>query len=151
MKKALDVHGKYVDGLKELVPSRDFEAQCVFQPLPLVITSQSVARGGNVFGLDRVKHDSVLLLFMIELPNPATKKAAFDLLQPLVREIETFADSVDGRTDWRYLNYCDASQDPLGSYGEENIRLMRQVSEKYDPTGVFQHRVPGGYKLRSTQ
>jgi hypothetical protein len=49
--------------------------------------------------------------------------------------------------DFRYLNYCDISQDPLSTYGEDNIKQMQEVAIKYDPTGVFQRRVPGGFKI----
>lgn len=48
---------------------------------------------------------------------------------------------------FRYLNYSDISQDPLSTYGEDNFKRMREVAMKYDPTGVFQTRVPGGFKL----
>lgn len=48
---------------------------------------------------------------------------------------------------FQYLNYAAPFQTPLESYGEENLRFLRAVSEKYDPKGVFQKRVPGGFKL----
>lgn len=48
---------------------------------------------------------------------------------------------------FRYLNYSDISQDPLSTYGEENVTQMREVAVKHDPTGVFQNRVPGGFKI----
>jgi hypothetical protein len=37
----------------------------------------------------------------------------------------------------------------LSGYGEKNLEHMRKVSEKYDPEGVFQTMVPGGFKLRN--
>lgn len=45
------------------------------------------------------------------------------------------------------LNYALPTQDPIASYGEENIKAMWDVSRKYDPKGVFQRLVPGGFKL----
>lgn len=48
---------------------------------------------------------------------------------------------------WRYLNYAAQDQDPLGSYGEENLARLRAVSGKFDPRGMFQRNVPGGFKL----
>ena len=48
------------------------------------------------------------------------------------------------------MNYADASQDVLGSYGEVNVRKMLAVLRKYDPEGIFQKRVPGGFKLPQT-
>jgi hypothetical protein len=44
-----------------------------------------------------------------------------------------------------YLNYAGRRQDPIGSYGTKD--QLRKVSKKYDPNGVFQKQVPGGFKL----
>lgn len=46
-----------------------------------------------------------------------------------------------------YLNYALESQDPIGSYGQDNLNSMRATSLKYDPRQVFQRLVPGGFKL----
>ncbi len=48
---------------------------------------------------------------------------------------------------FQYLNYAAAYQTPLEPYGEENLMFMRGVSREYDPKGVFQKQVPGGFKL----
>lgn len=45
------------------------------------------------------------------------------------------------------MNYASAGQPVIEGYGEENVRFLREVSRKYDPKGVFQRRVPGGFKL----
>lgn len=48
---------------------------------------------------------------------------------------------------FRYLNYSDISQDPLSTYGENNIKQMQEVAVKYDPNGIYQRLVPGGFKI----
>ena len=48
---------------------------------------------------------------------------------------------------FQYTNYADSSQQPLESYGMQNLQSLRTVSRKYDPKGVFQKQVPGGFKL----
>jgi len=35
----------------------------------------------------------------------------------------------------------------MAGYGEESLERMKGVSKKYDPEGVFQRGVPGGFKL----
>jgi hypothetical protein len=49
--------------------------------------------------------------------------------------------------DFVYLNYSFNCQDLIGSYGAENKRRLQEVSKKYDPEGVFQKAIPGGFKL----
>ena len=46
-----------------------------------------------------------------------------------------------------YWNYAFSDQDPLLSYGKENVEKLRNVSKKYDPDGMFQTACPGGFKL----
>lgn len=50
-----------------------------------------------------------------------------------------------------YLNYADPSQDPLASYGEENVKFMKKVAAEYDAPGVFQTLCPGGFKLSKVE
>lgn len=63
------------------------------------------------------------------------------------RDIEDYSRSLDAQVDYYYMNYADGTQDVLSSYGEENVRMALDVARKYDPTGVFQKRVVGGFKL----
>jgi hypothetical protein len=35
----------------------------------------------------------------------------------------------------------------IEGYGAANVAFLRDVSRKYDPLGVFQKLVPGGFKL----
>jgi hypothetical protein len=46
-----------------------------------------------------------------------------------------------------YLNYAASWQDPINSYGPASVANLQAVSRKYDPSGVFQKQVPGGFKL----
>lgn len=62
-------------------------------------------------------------------------------------ELAAFAKSIGADNEYIYLDYADADQDPLGSYGEENVRKMKVAAKKYDPKGVFQKLQPGGFKL----
>ncbi|KAE9577627.1 hypothetical protein CGMCC3_g6104 [Colletotrichum fructicola] len=146
--KAADVFESLVKMMKDQVTDHDFVFQMVLQPLPVSFGKHSAVRGGNMFGLEHIKDDCVLLVWTVEVATPELRTTvAFPALKGAIDEIEAYAKSVNGDVKFRYLNYCDASQDPLGSYGEENVRKMREAAEKYDPAGVFQRRVPGGFKI----
>ncbi|KAI6263969.1 hypothetical protein MCOR14_011784 [Pyricularia oryzae] len=64
-----------------------------------------------------------------------------------VDSIKTFAVENGADDEFLFLNYADLSQNPLGSYGDKNIAFMEEVASKYDPNGVFQQNMPGGFKL----
>lgn len=89
----------------------------------------------------------MLLVAAVEGSSPGFYDIAFPIYKAAIDELEDFAKSVGGNVEFRYLNYCDGSQDPLATYGAANIRKMKEASAKYDPTGVFQNRVPGGFKI----
>jgi hypothetical protein len=46
-----------------------------------------------------------------------------------------------------YLNYAFQEEDPIASYGAENVEFLREVSKDVDPEGVFQRLARGGFKL----
>lgn len=65
----------------------------------------------------------------------------------LIDDVVAHSRSVGKANEWLYLNYAWGTQDVLASYGPENVAKMRAASAKYDPDGVFQRLVPGGFKL----
>lgn len=49
--------------------------------------------------------------------------------------------------DFLYLNFAGGFQDPISGYGAKNVEFLRRVAAQYDPQGVFQKLMPGGFKL----
>lgn len=71
-----------------------------------------------------------------------------DRLAKLVADTNAVAKKHDdGARDFAYFNYADSAQNPLGGYGADNVQLMKRVAKSYDPEGVFQTRVSGGFKI----
>ena len=46
-----------------------------------------------------------------------------------------------------YMNDASRDQNPLVSYGLENLDRLRDISRKYDPAQVFQELQGGGFLL----
>ncbi|KAI1390253.1 FAD-binding domain-containing protein [Hypoxylon trugodes] len=137
-----------LDKLREAIPDNNFGVNMVFQPLLASWQHHSVVRGGNMLGLENLSDDCVILVVGNEVGTAElSDNVSAPVLKEMFDDIKSYAKSVDKHVDYLYLNYCDGSQNPMGSYGEENIKKMREASAKYDPTGVFQERVPGGYKI----
>lgn len=64
-----------------------------------------------------------------------------------VQDVDAAAKKLGTNDDFVYLNFAGGFQNPLQSYGSESLEFMRSVAQKYDPSGVFQKLVPGGFKL----
>lgn len=46
-----------------------------------------------------------------------------------------------------FLNDAYSTQPVFRSYGTDNFRKLRATARKYDPRGMFQTQVPGGFKV----
>lgn len=47
----------------------------------------------------------------------------------------------------RCLKYCATWQKLFETYGENNLRFLKEVSRRYNPDGLFQWGFVGGFKL----
>ena len=68
----------------------------------------------------------------------------------LISEIEDAAREQNKQTGYLYLNYAYPGQDVFGdgsADGGEKKKFLQDVSRRYDPDGIFQRCVPGGFKL----
>ena len=112
-----------------------------------LVQPHPVTNGTNMFGLTPQKTDDV----MIDMTAAYTNKADDALVQSVINDIvgrqRTVLKSHGHLMDFIYLNYADSSQKVFQSFGADNVAKLKAVSKKYDPKGVFQKRVPGGFKL----
>lgn len=46
-----------------------------------------------------------------------------------------------------YSNYASRDQNPLASYGIENVQELKAIARRYDPAGIFQTLQNGGWLL----
>lgn len=118
-----------------------------FEPLPSVMLSHSAATGGNVLGLEPEDGNGVILLVSALWPNSSSNDSVYRKGRDTFAAIKAVAERKGMLRKFEYLNYAGPHQAPLASYGTDNLDYLRKVSKKYDPTGVFQRKVPGGFKL----
>jgi hypothetical protein len=65
----------------------------------------------------------------------------------LLEQIDEAAAARQADHPYRFINYCMEWQRPYEGCGEENLKLMKDASRKYDPKGLFQRGQEGGFKL----
>ncbi|KAK8209488.1 FAD binding domain-containing protein [Phyllosticta capitalensis] len=132
----------------ETVGDRDeLHLSPMFQPLPVSFTKHSVANGGNILGLDRFSENNILFLYVIGWMKKENDEFMHKISEQYIEDLDSYAKSIGKSNPYIYLPYADPTQDPLSSYGSANILKMRAAAAKYDPEGVFQTMVPGGFKL----
>lgn len=148
LKQVMGLYETLFADLKASFATDNFNAQLVYQPIPSYFGQIGVEKGGNVLGLDTsLTSDAVLLLLIIQTETVPNEAVAHARGSSFIAKVENAAKATGNDLPFRYLNYVNPNQDPLGSYGAENVEHIRAVATKYDPTGVFQTRVPGGFKI----
>ncbi|OTA92459.1 hypothetical protein M434DRAFT_387304 [Hypoxylon sp. CO27-5] len=145
--KAVELHHDLVEEMKAESSDGDFETQAFFQPFPTVIAQHGSDRGGNILGIDRHTENGIVLLASLAINGVDQEVLGRKKMLAWKDALEKFGEDLGLLLEYRYMNYADGSQDVLGSYGEENVQKMLALSRKYDPDGVFQTQLPGGFKL----
>ncbi|KAI9698501.1 MAG: hypothetical protein M1836_004082 [Candelina mexicana] len=117
------------------------------QPLPRIITEHSITGGGNMLGLDGTQGNLILFILEISWSNSQDDASINNAADALLAEVKAYTKIVEKDNDFIYLNYALHSQKPFEGYGSANLETMKRVSKKYDPDGVWQNLVKGGFKL----
>ena len=118
-----------------------------FQPIPTIITAKSAPDGGDSLGLDPSGGNLISLLLTISWASASDDDLVDTQAKALIAQSEAAAQKMGKSHRYIYLNYAAPWQDPISGYGAANKAQLQAVSCKYDPLGVFQRQVPGGFKL----
>lgn len=147
IRKAVSLHRVLVEAMKRDSSDGDFETLCYFQPLPSIVGQRGTEKDGNILGVDGLEDNAIVWLGSLAVNGFDQELMGRNKMLEWKDAVEQYSRSIGAFVSYRYMNYADASQNVLASYGEENVRKMLKVSRKYDPEGIFQKRVPGGFKL----
>lgn len=82
----------------------------MFQSIATGFSKHSVAKGGNVLGLDMETENVVMLLYNIAVKSPELEALARKKLFASFKAMRKYAASLDGLVNWTYLNYADGTQ-----------------------------------------
>jgi hypothetical protein len=139
---------------KELVPqiSETFadanpSAELTFQALPAPPRNDS---GPNTLGFSAAEtpeRDMIFLQIVFTFDGAEATQGLDKGLKDLIETVEELTQEQGLYHPYKYLNFAAWFQDPLGGYGKEQKKKLREVAKKYDPAGMFQKQVPGGFKL----
>ncbi|KAI1771794.1 hypothetical protein F4818DRAFT_189815 [Hypoxylon cercidicola] len=145
--KALDLHRQFVDDWKAQSPDGDFICHGILQAIPTIFSKHSVEKGGNMLGLDRETDNAIMFQVQLMVNGVEQEQLGRERMVAFREAVKQYTIDLGGDVSWEYLNYADFTQDPLSTYGQKNIDHIREVATKYDPTGIFQTRMPGGFKI----
>jgi hypothetical protein len=97
--------------------------------------------------MERYKENFIMYQSYLSWSEAKDDELFINLGLMLTDGIKSFAESKGTSIEYLYLNYADKDQNPLSAYGADKVKFMKTVSRKYDPYGVFQTLLPGGFKV----
>ncbi|KAI1268039.1 FAD-binding domain-containing protein [Xylariaceae sp. FL1019] len=144
LQAATDIYSKGIEPLKSC---EGVLLSMTLQPYPLSLLQSSATQGGNVLGLKPELGPLVSILYLTFWEDKEDDNKIMKHLRASLEEVDRDAESRGTLVPFKYLNYAGTFQDPIGSYGNENVERLKNASAKFDPDGLFQKGVPGGWKL----
>ncbi|CAG5178535.1 uncharacterized protein ALTATR162_LOCUS8749 [Alternaria atra] len=127
--------------------SGQWRVSCLHQVWATSYTANSTARGGNVLGMERYSENFIMYQSYLSWSEAKDDELFISLGKMLTDGIQKFATVKGTAVEYLYLNYADKDQDPLSAYGTDKVAFMKKVAKKYDPFGVYQKLLPGGFKI----
>ncbi|KAL1796231.1 hypothetical protein ACET3X_004771 [Alternaria dauci] len=138
VQKALD------SGLQE---DQRFAPMLGIQPLTQNLLKAQATRGGNVMGLHDDQAPLIVCSFGWEWSHESDDTTVIAGIESVLEQSVSAAKKRDLYHPFKYMNYAAKDQDPIRSYGDDNIEFLRRVRDVYDADGVFTTLVPGGHKM----
>ncbi|RYP51844.1 hypothetical protein DL768_002920 [Monosporascus sp. mg162] len=115
------------------------------QPISKSMAEASRERGGDPMNV--TPRDQLWAAVNIGWSLESDDDTVYQILQDCVAAVDEYV-KVQGVFDgFRFINDAYTNQQPFRSYGEDSWSRLKDVHQQYDPMGVFQHLVPGGFKL----
>ena len=143
-------HDKWEQALATLQTLDGFIFSFGFHPITKALLQNSAASGGNA--KDIPPSDGPLFVVLL---NPTWNRAEDDekvitTVTRLLADFEELASEKGLLHRYKFTNYAYKTQDVFNGYGQESLARLKEVGRKYDPEGIFQKAVPGGFKLESS-
>lgn len=140
-------HDKWQEALAKIKDAEGFIFSFGFHPLTRALLESSAKAGGNA--MDIPPSDGPLFVILI---NPIWTLAKdddriFKTVGALVSDLRSVASEKSLLHRYIFTNYGFEADDIISGHGNESVSRLRETSKKYDPNGMFQKGVPGGFKL----
>lgn len=116
-----------------------------FDPIP----PSMYKSGKNSLGLGDRNGTLVVVLLTQAWTDPADNERVYAASAALIDALEEAARKLNAYDPFIYLPYAAKWQNPIPSYGKASVHNLQQLRARVDPTQVFTHLVPGGFKVPS--
>jgi len=108
---------------------------------------ESIPNGLGILPSVSPEKDWVNLLVTFQYIDNSLTKDLESIMLDVINKIDGIAKGEGVNVVYKYMDYAHWKQDVFGGYGADAIQDMQKVAMDYDPLGMFQHQVIGGFKV----
>ncbi|CAG8980498.1 hypothetical protein HYALB_00013099 [Hymenoscyphus albidus] len=115
------------------------------QPIPRNLAEQGLAKGGNPMGIPTENHQwwTTLIDWKDASDDTVVRQVSIDT----ANEWERLAKARGLWLPHLFMNDASRDQNPVASYGTDNIQKLKNIALKYDPSQLFQKLQNSGFLL----
>lgn len=137
----------YVNALGPLKAIEGLTTSFTLQAYPKSLLDKTASAGGNSLGIDSSEGPLMSILILSFWQNKVDDDKIHSTFQDVIEAIDLDASKRGTAVLYKYMNYAAPFQDPISSYGPESRVKLQIASKKYDPEGLFQKGLSGGWNL----
>ncbi|GKZ73782.1 hypothetical protein AnigIFM63309_008305 [Aspergillus niger] len=104
--------------------------------IPNLVTKSQTQNGGNLFGLEATPQ--VWGEIFAQFPATVSQSTVANAVESLLANLTSSAQSQSVHLPYIFANDAGPNQQVLRGYGEDNVKYIAAVAERYDPRGVMQ-------------
>ncbi|PYH43912.1 FAD-binding oxidoreductase [Aspergillus saccharolyticus JOP 1030-1] len=115
------------------------------QPVSANLAAVGNSKGGNPLGLAEANTQWwTTLVYWANASDDDAVRAVSIATEAKWKELGEARNTGD---DFRYMNDASRDQNPLATYGSDNLEELKRIALRYDPNGVFQTLQNNGFLL----
>ncbi|KUI58320.1 Bifunctional solanapyrone synthase [Cytospora mali] len=142
-----DVYAFWLEKAQSVYETTGANQTFSIQHIPSSIAAHGIQKGGNPMGILQETQQwwTTLVDWVDAEDDELVRSVAIDTTAYL----EELSQERGLNVSHIFMNDASRDQDPLSSYGAENLQKLKEVSMKYDPTQLFQRQQNNGFLLRN--
>ncbi|KAK4202423.1 hypothetical protein QBC40DRAFT_169399 [Triangularia verruculosa] len=137
----------FTSSLENVKATPGLMSSLTFQPYSVNTLTQTARHGGNSLGLNPSDGPLINIMVSTYWENKSDDAAILKYMNNATAYMRREAQRRNKLVSFVSMNHAWTHQDVIECYGEDNKRALQETSMKFDPEGLFQRGVPGGFKL----
>ncbi|KAK2753057.1 hypothetical protein FQN55_005017 [Onygenales sp. PD_40] len=121
--------------------------QLDWQPVGAMWMKASASKGGNALGLDPSKGTYLMYAEVVEWRGSEYDEIVNSWVESTTYAINNATKEAGLYDSFNYMGDAAGFQSVIPEYGAANVAKLKDIAKKYDPSGVFQKLMPGGFKV----